>query len=201
MVSMESIKAELEMRLSPKRYRHSLGVAEEAHRLAEHYGADRDKAYLAGLVHDCAKEVPPREAVNLLRNRYAALPDAVMVQMPGLLHGPLGACTAQSDFGIYDPEILDAIRYHTTGKANMSLFAKIIYIADYIEPNRDYPDVEVLRKLTYEDLDGAILYGIDYTIGKLVKDGKVIHPDTVHCRNDLLIGQEKNRETREGETP
>ncbi|MEE1013006.1 MAG: bis(5'-nucleosyl)-tetraphosphatase (symmetrical) YqeK [Clostridia bacterium] len=200
MVSMESIKSELQERLSPKRYRHSLGVAEEARHLAERYGVDRDKAYLAGLVHDCAKEVPPLEATNLLRSRYSALPDAVMVQMPGLLHGPLGACIAQSDFGIYDPEILDAIRYHTTGKANMSLFAKIIYIADYIEPNRDYPDVDVLRKLTYEDIDRAILYGIDYTIGKLLQDGKVIHPDTVHCRNDLLIWQEKKRETREGET-
>ena len=94
---------------------------------------------------------------------------------------------AEDELGISDADILDAVRYHTTGKAEMSLLTKIIYIADYIEPNRDYKDVGMLRKMTYKNLDEAILFAVDYTIQDLIKKGKTIHPDTVHCRNDILI--------------
>ena len=187
MVSIDVIKKELKHRLSPKRFQHSLGVAEEAARLANRYGANPEKAYLAGLIHDCAKEIPAKDVVKLLTERFGVTCDEVALQTPWILHGPLGACVAKQEFGIEDPEILDAVWYHTTGKAGMELFSKIIYIADYIEPNRTYPDVEVLRTLTYEDIDRAILFGIDYTIGELVKRKTVIHPDTMHCRNDILM--------------
>ena len=197
MLPIDAIQKELENRLSPKRYVHSLGVAREAKRLAERYGADTEKAYLAGLVHDCAKEVPAEEAVKLLREQYHVSCDAAALETPSILHGPLGACVAEHEFGIFDQEILDAVWYHTTGKAGMSLFGKIIYIADYIEPNRTYPDVELLRTMTYEDIDRAILFGIDYTITELIKRKTVIHPDTVHCRNDILMqmsAKERNGE-------
>ena len=197
MLPIETIKEELQSQLSQKRYRHSLGVADEAVRLALHYGADDKKAYLAGLVHDCAKEIPVEKAIALLREKYGMLPDCVALKSPNVLHGPLGAYMAQSLFQIYDPEILDAVRYHTTGKANMSLLSKIIYIADYIEPGRSYPDVEKLRELTYEDIDRAILFGIDFTIGNLVNRGVVIHPDTVHCRNDILIALDRKNKSEE----
>ncbi len=187
MLELEKIKGMLAQSLSERRLRHSYGVAEEAVRLAEHYGADREKAYIAGLVHDCAKEIAPEESIRLLREEYSVMPDAMSLQMPRLLHGALGACIAQSRFGIYNPEILDAIRYHTTGKANMSLLSKIIYIADYIEPNRDYQDVDMLREMTYHAIDEAMIFGIDYTIRDLLEKGKTVHPDTVHCRNDLLL--------------
>ncbi len=199
MMEQEKIKTYLQQSLSAKRYRHSIGVAEEAVRLAKHYGADEKKAYLAGLVHDCAKEIDATKAVRLLREEYSITPDAMSLQMPRLLHGALGACMAQSRFDIYDTEILDAVRYHTTGKANMSLLAKIIYIADYIEPGRDYKDVDTLRELTYRDLDAAIIFGIDFTIRDLVEKGKTIHPDTIHCRNDLLVRREAREKKKEGE--
>lgn len=191
MMETTKIKNYLQGMLSPKRYQHSLGVAETAARLARRYGADEEKAYLAGLVHDCGKEVKPEDAAGILKERYGITADAMSLKMPRLLHGPLGACMAQSEFDIYDPEVLDAIRYHTTGKANMSLLSKIVYIADYIEPGRDFEGVDQLRELTCRDMDAAIIQGIDFTICDLVEQGKTIHPDTVHCRNDLLVRQEQ----------
>ena len=200
MMETEKICRYLQSVLSEKRYRHSLGVAEEGKRLAQYYGASPEKAYLAGLVHDCAKEIDFGQAAELLRKRYGITPDSISVQQPKLLHGPLGACVAQSEFEIYDPEILDAIRYHTTGKANMSLLAKIIYIADYIEPNREFDGVDQLRSTAYSDIDQAIIDGLDFTICDLIKKHFTIHPDTVHCRNDLLMARQKLRkdETQNG---
>lgn len=190
MQNMTEINRELQTRLSSKRYRHSIGVAEEAERLAERYGADEKQAYLAGLIHDCAKEVSESETLRLLKE-FGIACDAVALHTPKILHGPLGACIAKRDFQVEDEEVLDAVRYHTTGKAGMSLLAKIIYIADYIEPNRTYPDVEKLRKLTYKDIDAAILFGIDYTIQEKIAHQGLIHPETLECRNDILLCMKK----------
>lgn len=187
MLSIDEIKNQLKEILSEKRYKHSLGVADEAEKLARRYGADVHKAYLAGLVHDCAKEYDPNDMENILRTKYGISADYMSRLMPKILHGQLGACDAQSKFFIYDPEVLDAVRYHTTGKGSMSLLTKIIYIADYIEPGRDFDGVEALRKKAYENLDEAIILGIDETIKDLLNRGLVIHPDTVHARNDLVI--------------
>ncbi|MBR5152381.1 MAG: bis(5'-nucleosyl)-tetraphosphatase (symmetrical) YqeK [Clostridia bacterium] len=186
MLSQVEIKDWLQTRLSEKRFSHSLGVAQEAERLAKHYGADPQKAYLAGLVHDCAKEVSKDETMVQL-SAFDIVPDVAAAAAPWLLHGTLGACVAKQEFGIEDEEILDAIRYHTTGKADMSLLARIIFIADFIEPGRTYPDVAMLREMTYQNLEEAMLFGIDYTIELLVKKKMIIHPDTIHCRNDLMI--------------
>ncbi len=186
MLSYAEIKERLQTRLSEKRFTHSLGVAQEAERLARHYGADAEKAYLAGLVHDCAKELSGEETLKRLAD-FDIVPDAAAEAAPWLLHGALGACVARDEFGIEDEEVLDAVRYHTTGKAGMALLSKIIFIADFIEPGRTYPDVEMLRGMTYENLERAMLFGIDYTIELLVKKKMILHPDTVHCRNDLMI--------------
>ncbi len=187
MIEVQKIKSYLEERLSPKRYKHSLGVAEEAVRLAKRYGADEDKAYLAGLVHDSAKEVDPETAIELLENKYGEKVEAVARCAPKLLHGPLGAHIAKSEFGICDAEILDAVRYHTTAKADMDILTKIIYIADYIEPNRSFDGVDELRKAAYEDIDKSIITGIDYTLTELLEAGRVFHPDTVYARNYLIL--------------
>lgn len=196
MMGNEEIKAELKKILSEKRYTHSLGVADEAKKLAEKYGIDPDRAYLAGLVHDCAKEVPPEDMAGILKNKYGVSVDAMSRLTPKILHGVLGACEAQNKFGIYDPEVLDAVKYHTTGKGNMSMLAKIIYIADYIEPNRDFDGVEELRRLAYADIDEAIIKGIDETIADLLVRGLLLHPDTIHARNDLVIkrGQKQQKD-------
>ena len=187
MMEESKIKKYLENALSEKRFKHSLGVAEEAERLADKYGADKKKAYLAGLVHDVAKEIDTDSARNMLKDRFGIRVDPVTYNVPKLLHAPLGACLAQTEFGIFDAEILDAVKYHTTAKADMSLLTKIIYMADYIEPNRDFEGVEELRKQTYQDLDEAIITGLDYTISELLSDGKMFHPDTVHARNYLIL--------------
>ena len=186
-MSIEEIKTELRSILSKKRYIHSLGVAGEAEKLARRYGADTAKAYLAGLVHDCAKEYKPDDMEKILKSEYGVSVDSMSRVMPKILHGPLGACEAQSKFGIYDPEILDAVKYHTTGKGGMCLLTKIVYIADYIEPNRDFDGVETLRKMAYDNIDEAIIHGIDETIKDLLERGLVIHPDTMHARNDLIM--------------
>lgn len=192
MVKTDDIIKYLQDNLSDKRYRHSLGVADEAVKLADIYGADREKAYLAGLVHDCAKEIKSDEALRLLKDRYCVVPDTASVLMPNLLHGILGAYMARSEFGIEDADIFDAVRYHTTGKANMNLLSRIIYIADFIEPNRDFDSVDELRALTYRDIDEAIIVGIDFTICDLIKRGQIVHPDTMDCRNDLIIKRQRD---------
>ena len=187
MMEESKIKKYLENALSEKRFKHSLGVAEEAERLADKYGADKKKAYLAGLVHDVAKEIDTDSARTMVKDRFGIRVDPVTYNVPKLLHAPLGACLAQTEFGIFDAEILDAVKYHTTAKADMSLLTKIIYMADYIEPNRDFEGVEELRKQAYQDLDEAIITGLDYTISELLSDGKMFHPDTVHARNYLIL--------------
>lgn len=191
MMEIEMIKNELKHDLSEKRYVHSLGVADEARKLAEKYGEDPERAYIAGLVHDCAKEVPPEDMEGILKTRYGITVDSMSRLTPKILHGVLGACEAQRRFGIYDPEILAAVKYHTTGKGNMSMLEKIIYIADYIEPNRDFDGVEHLRHLAYKNIDEAIIKGIDDTILDLVERGLLLHPDTIHARNDLVIKRGK----------
>ena len=185
-MTIDKIKDILKERLSEKRYMHSIGVAEEAERLAVKYDADKEKAYLAGLVHDCAKEIKNEEAKSLLKDKYAINTDMVTLNTHKLLHGPLGACIMQYEFGIYDVEIFDAVKYHTTAKADMNLLTKILYIADYIEPNRDFNGVEELRKIAYEDIDAAILIGLDWTIEELIEKKSMIHPDTVRARNFLI---------------
>ena len=130
---------------------------------------------------------------GILKKKYGVSVDSMSKLTPKILHGVLGACEAQSKFGIYDPEILDAVKYHTTGKGNMSMLAKIIYIADYIEPNRDFDGVRELRSLAYRDIDEAIIKGIDDTIKDLIKRGLLLHPDTIHARNDLIIKRSQKK--------
>ena len=185
-IDVEYIKARIKEALSEKRYNHSLGVAEEAVKLAKHYNADADKAYIAGLLHDCAKEIPPAEIVAKLDERHITISE-VARNAPKTLHGALGAIIAKEEFGIDDEEIQDAIFFHTTGKADMSLLTKIIYIADYIEPNRSFDGVEELRAAAYKDIDRAIVLGIDHTMLDLIERGLTIEQNTISARNYILL--------------
>lgn len=161
--------------LPEKRFNHSLEVAKEAKKLAYNYGIDEEKAFLAGILHDCAK------CFNLdmikktcEENNYIL--DNVTEKQPDLAHSFLGYFVAKNEYGIEDKEILNAIKYHTTGKANMTLFEKIIYIADYIEPTRQYFDgLETARYLAYEDIDKAMFYILKNTIEFNEKKGRLIH--------------------------
>ncbi len=182
----EEIKERLKKSLSGKRYIHSIGVAEEAKRLAKLYGADEDRAYLAGLLHDCAKETdnPLKRCCDL-----GVELDDIMKLNKGLIHGPLGAEIARIDFGIDDGEILGAIKWHTVGMSGMTLLEKIIYIADFTEVNRDFDGVEELRRIVNSDLDSAILLSIAQHLKILVKRGAAIHPNTILLWNDLILNK------------
>lgn len=172
--------------LSEKRYKHVLGVAETAKELAKLNGADESKAELAAMLHDVAKEMPIDEQMKILKKNNFNITE-IEEASPQVLHGFVGEFLAREKFNIDDEEVLKAVAYHTTGKANMTKLEKIIYIADYIEPTRNYPGVEVLRETTYKDLDEGVLMGINNTIKLLVDKNGVIHPLTIEARNYLLI--------------
>lgn len=176
--------------LSEKRYKHVLGVAETAKELAKLNGADESKAELAAMLHDIAKEMPIDEQMKILKKNNFNITE-IEKASPQVLHGFVGEFLAREKFNIDDEEVLKAVAYHTTGKANMTKLEKIIYIADYIEPTRNYPGVEILRETTYKDLDEGVLMGINNTIKLLVDKNGVIHPLTIEARNYLLIKESK----------
>ncbi len=179
----------LRSRLEADRFEHSLGVMEMAVSLAKRYGADEKKAELAGLLHDCAKNIPYDEMYRLCEENGIALDD-ISKKQPGLVHAFLGAHIAKEEYGI-DDEIYDAIYYHTVGKPQMSLLTKIIYVSDSIERNRDYDGVEELRKLAFEDIDKALIMQIDNTIRSVLRKGTLLHTNTIDTRNYYLIGEYK----------
>lgn len=171
---IDCINQRLHTALTPNRYKHTQGVAQEAAKMARHYGADENKAYIAGLLHDCAKCIPTEEKLSMCK-KYGVNLDDVLSKQPDLTHSFLGAKIAKKDYGITDSDILNAIAYHTTGRANMSLLEKIIYIADYIEPNRKhFEGLDEVRSLAYKDIDKTMVKILKNTI-KYNKN-KVIHP-------------------------
>lgn len=180
------ILTKLKQRLSPKRLTHSLGVSETAVRLAARYGANLDKARLAGLLHDCARDMPNNLLLQTAEANAIVLRD-VERRAPMLLHAPVGVIVARQDYGITDPEVLSAIRWHTTGGPDMSLLDYIVFFADYIEPWRSFPGVESLRALADRGLEEAVLAAYDQTLGHLMAERALIHPDTIEGRNALLL--------------
>lgn len=180
------ILAKLKQHLSPKRLSHSLGVSETAARLAGRYGADVDKARLAGLLHDCARDMSNNLLLQTAEASAIVLRD-VERRTPMLLHAPVGAIVAQQDYGVTDPEVLSAIRWHTTGGPEMALLDYIVFFADYIEPERSFPGVEKLRALADQGLEEAVLAAYDQTLGYLMAERALIHSDTIEGRNALLL--------------
>lgn len=172
--------------VTKKRLIHSLGVVESAKKLSKIYGEDINKAEIAALLHDCAKCLSKEEVLHYVEI-YGILLDEVEKEEFELAHGAVGACLAQNIFNIKDEDILSAIMYHTTGKVNMSKLDKIIYLADFIEPNRNYQGVTELRNTAYtDDLDKALLMSFDNTIKYVISINKLLHPRTVEARNFLL---------------
>ena len=176
---------ELTKRLSPKRVRHSIGVSQTAESLAVRFDCNREKARLAGLLHDLAREVPMNELLPRAQAFGIVVCDIEDAE-PVLLHAPLAAKMAQAEFGIDDPEIMQAIILHTIGGLNMTLLDKIVYLADAIEPGRSYKGVEKIRKLAHVDLNKALLSALDQSICYIVKGGGLIHPATIAARNEIL---------------
>ena len=159
-----------------KRVPHIRGTEEEAVRLAKHWGADVTIAQRAAILHDCTKYLELEPHLELCR-KYGVELDELEQRAVKLLHSKTGACIAKYIFGEPD-EVYDAIFWHTTGKADMTLMEKILYMADYIEPNRDFEGVEEMRRLAYTDLDKAMLTGIEMTIEDMKERGNPIHHNT-----------------------
>lgn len=169
--------------LKRRRIPHVLGTEQEAIRLAERYGADVEKARRAALLHDCTKKLEMDEQLALCR-RYGIELDELEQKALKLLHARTGAAVARDVFGV-DDEIYGAIRWHTTGRAGMTLLEKIIYLADYIEPSRDFPGVDKLRSVCYEDLDRGLLTGLEMTIEEMREMGNPVHHATLEARDAL----------------
>jgi len=162
--------------LKPKRMPHVLGTEQEAAFLAEKYGADVTAARIAALLHDCTKKLDLPQQLSLCRH-YAIPLDEMERNYLKLLHSKTGAAVARDRFGVSD-EIYNAIFYHTTGKADMTLLEKIIYLADYIEPSRSFPGVEELRTAVHEDLDRGLCRALADSIVELQGYGSPVHPNT-----------------------
>ena len=169
--------------LKHKRIPHVLGTEQEAIRLAERYGADVEKARVAALLHDCTKKLDMPTQLALC-GQYGIALDELEQKALKLLHSKTGAAIARDVFGV-DDEIYSAIWYHTTGHADMTKLEKIIYLADYIEPSRDFPGVDTLRKVCYEDLDKGLLLGLEMTIEEMTAMGNPVHRATVEARDWL----------------
>ena len=180
---IRSMQEKLASVLKRKRYEHIMGVVRTTAALCERFGEDPQRARLAALLHDCAKlgaEEMPALAVEL-----GYVPDAFETESPGLMHGQLGALLAERDYGIMDPEILNAIRYHTTGRRGMSRLEKIIAMADMTEPGRGFPGVEELRILSTQDLDAAMRERLIRSRDVVKRNGQVFHPRSLEALESL----------------
>lgn len=175
----------LNERLSPQRLQHSLNVASVARVLAQTYGSDPDKAFKIGLLHDYAKGLSGSELLAIATEKRL-LEDETERLVPDLLHAKVGAYLLETELAINDPEILQAVRVHTLGALEMSLLDKIIFLADMIEPDRDYPGMERLQCLAGRDIDQAMLFAFDMTIRFCLEQGRILHPRTIMVRNKFL---------------
>lgn len=185
----EEMRALLEKSLKPSRYQHSLGVAETAVFLARRFGVEQEQAQVAGLLHDCAREFRNEDLIAEAEKRLIMVGD-IERQMPLLLHAYVGARLVNEKYGVSDRAVEQAIWRHTVGGAKMTDLDKIIWFADMIEPNRDYPDVERLRELAQNaSLDEMMLAGLTQSISFVLQKGGLVHPDTVIARNEILLNR------------
>lgn len=183
-------------RLSEYRFHHSLCVAQEAKRLALLHGADPAKAYTAGILHDIMKDTDKEAQLQILSDFGVTLDD-VEKQSPMLWHARSGEVFLRNILGVEDEDILSAVRYHTTGRAGMSRLEQVVFTADFTSADRNYPDVAVIRGLADESLIKAIRYGVEYTIRDLQNKGAVVHPDTLHLYEEIVLSEGNGGQTNE----
>lgn len=181
-VLKQQITDYIETNLKERRLKHTYSVVNEAVKLSEHYGEDVRKAEIAALFHDMFRSAPA-SVLNMyirqldLSKRY--------LDNPNLSHGKIAAVIMERDYGIKDKDILNAVSYHTTGRAGMSKLEKIIFLADAIEPGRNYPTVDETRRLAYTDIDKACISSLERTVEYIKGIGEYLDPDTINAINDL----------------
>lgn len=171
-------------RLSAKRYQHTLNVRRMAVKLAKRWGADPEKAALAALLHDTAKELPREEMLQIL-NDNAIMAENAQNRPSPVWHGICAAILAQTQWGVEDGEVLSAIRCHTTGKPGMSLLDEIVFLADMTSAERDYPEVDYLRKLEKKDIHQAMREALEMNLHWLEESGKPVDEETRAALEDL----------------
>jgi predicted HD superfamily hydrolase involved in NAD metabolism len=186
MKEYEDIKSEIKLMLNSKRFQHSINVEKAAVMLGKIYGVEEYKCKIAGIAHDCAKYFNDKALITHA-NEYGIIIDNIQNKIPSLLHGPVAAMYSKETFNIYDQDILNAIWYHTTGRADMSNLEKIIYLADLIEESRDFKEVNSIRKKAVNNLDEALLLACNCTLNYIMRSNTLIHPLTIEFRNSLLM--------------
>lgn len=175
----EKVRKMVKEKVTKSRYKHILGVAYTAACLAMRYGVDMNKAYMAGLLHDCAKCIPDEEQLRLCREYHIPVTETEE-QSPYLLHGKLGAYLAEHEYHVSNPEILHAIAVHTTGCPAMTPLEQIVFVADYIEPSRDKAsNLTMIRNKCFEDLDEGTLDVLDSTVSYLKKINSLIDINSI----------------------
>ena len=187
--NVEILTADIRSRLSDYRFVHSLNVADTAKILAETYGGDPGKAFLTGLMHDVLKEQDREEALRFFEAHGDVL-TRLEKNAPKLWHAMSGAVYLKETYDFPD-DMVSAVRYHTTGRENMTLLEKIIFIADFISADRDYPGVEDMRERALVSLKYAMEEGLRFTINELSEKNAPIHPDTVACYNQILLDKKE----------
>lgn len=180
----EQAKKLVKKNLSEKRYTHTKNVKKMAVKLAKRWGADPEKAALAAILHDAAKELPKDRQLQIFAENAIIAENAPM-RPTSVWHGIAAAILCETEWGVHDPEVLSAIRCHTTGKPGMSLLDKIIYMADMTSAERDYPGVEALREEEFEDLDMALLHALKRTIDFVKEKGGRLDDQSVAAYEDL----------------
>ena len=173
---LKLLQKQMKEELSDDRFEHTIGVMYTAESLAMRYGVDMTKAAVAGLLHDCAKCIPNAQKLKMCKKHDIEITE-MEEKNPSLLHAKLGAYMAEAAYGVEDPEILNAIKWHTTGKPDMSMLDIIIYMADYIEPNRDKaPNLKQIRKLCFENIEEALYQVLEGTLEYLSDRPDMIDP-------------------------
>ncbi len=186
MISIEEMKLYLKDNLKQNRYNHTLGVVETAKKLAEINRISIEKAEIAALAHDVAKNLSLEKMQSIIDKNNLELTNTEK-ENSNLWHSIIAPIEARNKLEIDNEEILDAIRWHTTGKENMSILTKIIYIADMIEPGRDFPGVEKIRQTTFENLDAGVLLGLTESMKDLLNRNLIIDLNTIKARNYFLL--------------
>ncbi|MNC04343.1 putative nicotinate-nucleotide adenylyltransferase [compost metagenome] len=182
--SREALIEAVSAQMPDKRWQHTLGVMETSVKLARNYGADPVQAETAAILHDVAKYWPVERMKDIIEQN--GLSAELLQYDKQLWHAEVGAFVAQEEYEITDPEILGAIRYHTSGREGMSLLEKVVCLADYIEPGRDFPGVGEIRRLSKVSLEEGLIAGFDSTISLLLQKRRIVFPLTMLARNDLV---------------
>jgi predicted HD superfamily hydrolase involved in NAD metabolism len=177
----------IKSKLSEYRFHHSMCVADKARELALKYGVDENKAYLAGVLHDIMKEETLDNQREIIEQNGTVMTDLEICNK-NVYHQMSGAAYVKNKLGIDDKDIIGGIRYHTTGHSDMTVFEMIIYLADFTSSDRNYPDVDEMRKKTDIGLLNGMIYSLKHTINDLTSHNKQIHPDTLNCYN-WVIGE------------